>query len=33
VSTDVNRVGMNNAHLIDPVEPDSGDHDGQMRLL
>jgi putative SOS response-associated peptidase YedK len=33
VSTDVNRVGTNNAHLIDPVEPDSGDHDGQMRLL
>lgn len=33
VSTDVNRVGMNDAHLIDPVESDSGDQDGQMRLL
>jgi putative SOS response-associated peptidase YedK len=33
VSTDVNRVSMNDVHLIHPIEIDLKNQDGQMRLL
>jgi putative SOS response-associated peptidase YedK len=33
VGTDVNRVGTNDAHLIDPIEIDLSSQEGQMRLL
>ena len=33
VSTDVNRVAMRDAHLIEPLPEDQGDDEGQLRLL